>query len=478
MSLRNTWFYIPFLIIFCLISFVNHYNFKTANLDLGVYTNALYDYSRFRFNYSEAFKTQEENILASHFDLYLPIFSLCSYLFKSYTLLIVQIVFVLLGGVGVSKVVWLKTQNINLSRWASVNFFLFFGIYTALAYDYHSNVVAAMLFPWLLYYLYQKKYTLFYLVWFFMIIGQENSSLWLVFIGIGLMFQFRKELKVIKRLMVLVVVSAVYFYVITQYVMPYFRNDGGVGYRFEYAILGDSVGEALVQMISQPFTMLKYMVYENDWSKVSLVKIELIVSVLLSGGLFLYKKPSFLIMLIPIFFQKLLHNNPAIWGVGFHYSIAFSVVLSVGAFLVIGSLENHKVRSVLTSVLVISSLVVTIRIMDNPIGYVNKGNIRFYQQAHYERNYELNLLKEELDIVPHDAIVSTQSSIIPNLSYRDKIYLFPNVKDAEYIIYSKYEDTYPLGKEQVLKELFSYIQAPEWERIVDKEYCTILKRRP
>lgn len=477
MVISKSWTYVFFLIIFSLISLVNHYNFKTANLDLGAYTNALYDYSHLQFNYSESFKLQKENLLASHFDLYLPIFSLFSYFFKSYTLLIIQLFFIMLGAKGVSKVITLVTNNESLGFWSSIHFLSFFGIYTALSFDYHSNVIATMLLPWLFYYLYQKKYKLFYLVWFGMLIGQENISLWLFFIGIGFSFYFRKEKQMVVRILVLSLISVIYFYIVTQNIMPALRNDGGVGYRFEYAVLGDNIGSAVSNLFIHPLDSLKYLIYKNDLSAISWFKVEMILSVLFSGGLLLFKKPQFLIILIPIFLQKLFHNNPNIWGCGFHYSIEFSVVVSIGAFIVIGNIKSEKWRKLLVAFTIISSLIVTVRLMDNPICYINKGNIRFYQKEHYVRNYDLSLFKKDLSLIPNNAKLSTQSSIIPNFSYRDKVYLFPNVKDADYIVYSKYEDAFPLEHAQLKEELKTYKESSNWNIVIEKDYCLILKKK-
>ena len=65
------------------------------------YTNALYDYSHLNWNDSTVFKSGAENLLADHFDLYLILFAPLSLIFKTYTLLIVQIVFILIGGMGI-----------------------------------------------------------------------------------------------------------------------------------------------------------------------------------------------------------------------------------------------------------------------------------------------------------------------------------------------------------------------------------------
>ena len=54
-------------ILFCLISFVNHYLFKTYALDLGLYTHVMYDYMHFSFDDCSMFKPLPQNILSDHF---------------------------------------------------------------------------------------------------------------------------------------------------------------------------------------------------------------------------------------------------------------------------------------------------------------------------------------------------------------------------------------------------------------------------
>src|ERR1700739_5017772 len=94
---------IMFLTIYSLICFVNHNNFRTYALDLGLYTRTLYDYAHFSFSYSEVFKEIPENMLSDHFDLLLMIFSPLYWVFGNITLLVIQIVAIHTGAYGVYK---------------------------------------------------------------------------------------------------------------------------------------------------------------------------------------------------------------------------------------------------------------------------------------------------------------------------------------------------------------------------------------
>ena len=98
-------------VVYCLISLVNHYLFKTYALDLGLYTNAMYDYAHFRMDDCSMFLTEPRSVLSAHFDLYLVLLSPLVYIFGSYTLLVVQIAAVLLGGWGIYKLIGLYTDD-------------------------------------------------------------------------------------------------------------------------------------------------------------------------------------------------------------------------------------------------------------------------------------------------------------------------------------------------------------------------------
>src|SRR5690554_7487847 len=63
---------------------------------------------------------------------------------------------------------------------------------------------------------------------------------------------------------------------------------------------------------------------------------------LFSGLLFLLKKPHFILMLLPIYFQKLFHDNYSMWGIGDHYNIEFAPIMAIGVFIVISDFKKTK----------------------------------------------------------------------------------------------------------------------------------------
>src|SRR5205823_6001908 len=146
---------ILFTLIYADISLVNHYMLRTYALDLGIYNHSLWSYSVLKWDHCTIMNLS--NILADHFEVYPIILSPLRYIFGTYTLLLVQIAAIIAGGWGVLVYLRHKTQNETLSILGMVHFLLGWGIYSALSFDYHNNVVAAMLVPWFLYYFDKKN---------------------------------------------------------------------------------------------------------------------------------------------------------------------------------------------------------------------------------------------------------------------------------------------------------------------------------
>lgn len=267
------------------MSLVNHFFFRTYALDLGVYTNALYDYCHGQWNDSLVFKEQPENLLADHVDLYLVIFSPLSFLLGSYTLLVIQIAALLMGGWGVYRLLRLDERTSRLAPFALIYFFCFYGVYGALGFDYHSNVVAACLVPWLWYWIAQKKWMHTVLILVLLVVSKENVSLWIAFVCFGLAVEYWSDTITRKFMLVSGVVCLFLFVLITSYLIPWLSNDGSYAH-FDYSVLGSNMKEALIHLVWHPVDSL-VVFFTNHVHHVNgdFVKPELLV-VLMTSGIF------------------------------------------------------------------------------------------------------------------------------------------------------------------------------------------------
>lgn len=464
-----------FGIIYSLISLVNHYYFRTFALDLGTYTNALYDYIHFQWNDSGVFKEIDENLLADHFDLFLVFFSPFSLVFGTYTLLIVQIVAILFGGIGVYTYFTSIKKNIPVAFFAMTYFYVFFGVFSALSFDYHSNVVSASLVPWLFYLVARRKLLYSSILLLLIIVSKENMAFWLFFVCIGLAIEHRMDKYLRNYLVAGALGCIVSFLLITAVIMPSISNEGSYPH-FNYSFLGNNYLEAFVHLISHPFDSMGVMFTNHvNHPQGDYLKAELHILLLTSGILFLLKKPVYIFMLLPIYFQKLFHDNCAMWGIGNQYCIEFTPILAIGIFTVITEFRSGRLIKYASIVVLILATASTIRTMDNAIYYTDKARIRFYQERHYNKNYNIKSVHQQLSKIPQNAIVSSQTAFLPHLALRDDIYQFPIIKDAEYIVYSDKEGTYPLPKHDFDSITDALEHSKNWA-ILFKDDITILKK--
>ncbi len=472
-----------FAFIFCSISLVNHYNFRTYALDLGLFNNALWDYAHFRCNDYTLLQQFCTNPLGDHFALLTILVSPLYWLFGSYTMLIVQIAGILFGGYGVYKYISSRTDVNYLGVWAVIHFFSIWGIYSALGFDYHDNVMGAMFVPWFLHYFDKQKWITALVFFILIIISKENMALWAAFIGFGLMALNFKQKTKFKYASFFSALALMYFLIIIQFVMPALRENGqGEGYAqfIRYPLLGNNFTEALITIITKPLYILKVLFVNHLNEPIADgIKMELHYMVLLSGGFVMLWKPHYIIMLIPIYMQKLLSDDFSRWGINYQYSIEFVPILTIALFTYLISIKKKKWVYLITIGLVLLTFVSAIVKIDSRVSkWYSAVQNKFYSPDHYKREFNVKKLHRTLDIIPENAKVSAQSPLVPHLAFRDYIYQYPDVKDAEYILLLPEDSPYPIIKQEEYDRLKEkYLQSPDWETIYNENHTLIFKRK-
>ncbi len=467
-----------FAVIYSIISFVNHYLFRTNAHDFGILNQSLYDYAHFRVNNNTVLDPNFGNILSDHFEILMIIFSPLYYIFGSYTLLIVQIIAIIIGGQGIYKFIEL-ISNRKLAFAAMIQFFLFFGIYSALSFDYHNNVVGTMAVPWLFYFIHKEKWKQTIIIFTLFLLSKENMALWGFFIFIGLMIKYRKDRKKLMWSAILATVSIIYFIVIVKCVIPSLGKPGATYLHFRYSALGSNFGEALTTIVTKPvYTFKLLFVNQLGFAAGDYVKSELHIAVLLSGGILLFYRPYYLLMLLPIYGQKMFCDVYTYWGLSFHYSVEFLPIITVGAFTIISEINKEKTRRICAYLLIILTAAITFHSMDHTFTYFNREKQRFYQKPHYTRDFDVKETYNALKMIPENAAVCAQDEFVSHLCFREKIYLFPYITDASYIVVNSKANIYPFSKEKDYTQSVAKIDSSSvWVKIYDSNFMKIFKRK-
>lgn len=472
-----------FFVLYALISFVNNYNLRTYAFDLGIRNNSMFDYTHFKWNQATILYPYKNfnNILGDHFCLLPIIFSPFRYIFGSYTLLLFQILSIIWGGIGIYKYVE-KISNSKLAIYAQLHFYVMWGVFSALSFDYHDNVIAAMLVPWLFYYFRIEKFKWAAVYAFLIIISKENMSLWAFFIFMGMALLFRKEKRKRKMSLIYCVVSILFFVVIMKWLMPLVAN--GVEYQHNsFSVLGDDFQAMIATLIHRPSYVFSLLFeippnaakYLDDIG----IKSELHLTVLFAGGVFLIFRPQFLIMLIPIYGQKLFNNDVVKWGVNLHYSIEFVPIITIAVYYYLKDIKTAKYAKFLAIVFLLLNFGSSMSLLDHRVSkYYSHVNSRFYQKEHYNREFNVKEVKDVMKLIPANASVSANTVIVPRMAFRDTIYSFPYVGDAEYIfLLNKAYETYPLKKEDYMVKIAKYKSSPDWSIFYESDDVIVFKRK-
>jgi uncharacterized membrane protein len=472
--------FVFFALLYASISLVNHYNFRTFGWDLGINNNAIFDYAHFRWNDCMIMQPAFDNVLSDHFSLYPIIVSPFYWIFGSWTMLIFQIVAILFGGFGIYRFVRRISDNEWLARLAVLHFFTIWGIFSALSFDYHDNVVATMFVPWFLDYFEQKKWKQSILFFILIMIAKENMALWAVFIGLGLALRaaLNKDRKKLIFSLGLSFLALVYFVLVIKVFIPSLATPGRDYLHNSFNALGSNFGEVLINIVKHPIRTIELLfVNHHGDAAYDGIKAETYLALILAGGFALILAPEYFIMIIPIVAQKMFNDLPIRWGISVHYSIEFAPILVLALYAVIHRFGKRKIQiaSLCLSVSVISS----ISFLDHRTSeYYNKENSQFYKKAHWIRDFDVSEVRHALDKIPADARVSAQSHLCPHLALREFIFHYPFIGNANYIaLLPKEGNKYPLDEKSYDQKIEEFISSGDWEYLVNRKSIIILKKK-
>lgn len=477
-----------FAIIYSSISLVNHFQFRTYALDLGMFNQAIYSFSHFKMNYFTLDITGAEiSYFGDHFSPITILLSPFYYLFGSYSLLIIQIVAVLAGGYGFYKYASLKHQNYSIPLILIIHFFSIWGIYSALSYDFHANVLAAMFVPWLIYFHITENKRGFLIMFVLIIFCKENMSLWLTSILAGLVLknimEKGKSFEVKKALsfeLPLLLFAFVYFVLIVGVVMPLISHGEGTNQLARYGHLGNSFSEIILHILKSPKYIFSLFFESTSSDSITFgIKSELHFMVLISGGFALLYRPYYLVMLIPIYAQKMLTTDYGLWGINNQYSIEFVPILALCLCDILTDIK--PVKLVYGIALLITSLTAFYTILTiqerKSVWYDNTNSI-FFSKKHYEYPLNRTEILHALSLIPQEASVSASPAIAPHIAGRDVLYHFPVVKNASYIaLFTSHSSTYPLSEEEFRAKIEAYKTGGEYDISYDNNSLLILKKK-
>jgi uncharacterized membrane protein len=401
-----------FSIVYSFISVIKHNHFQTG-LDFGIYVQTFWSYINLKLPKVTFYPTYGDLVWSDHFTPSLVLLAPFYYLWPNPNLLLIlQSTLFVIGVYPIFLFCQDKTKNIYFSYVLAFAYLIFFGTQFALTFDFHSATYSAIFLPWLLYFLFYKRWKLFIVFLLLFIGGKEDAPLIASAIGLFLFFSNHN-----RRLgLIVFICSFLYLIVVTKYLMPSMSEFGAKIYttpEFPKNIFG--------------FLAVTFDSYTKN-KTIFLSLASFIFLPLLSGWFAL-------IPFIHFFTNFISRDFMGRWDIYLHYRVQLGAILSYASVLGYLKFVNfyHKPQSKkIISYLLPSLFLVCIIAMDYFLHL--PLNTLFKPQFYKTEQWMLDNF-HVISKVPNNAYVLTQNNLAPHLANREKLYYFPkNIDQADYIL--------------------------------------------
>lgn len=468
-----------------LIPVTNHYLLRTYAFDYGVYNFAFYDYAHFKVSANPIYWHNDTTFLQDHLSFTLffltPFYWLLKWLFGTYTLLILQSLFIIWGGWATWKLIVEKTNSELFGFLALVLYFTLYGRYSAFAGDCNLMIILSSFVPVFLLYFHRGKTWIAVACFLFLILGRESMPLWTFFLSIFLMIIYRKDRNKLILGGIFCIASIVYFVLAFKVLIPYLENPNRPFDLFTYAKLGKTPFEALTFMFSHPLDTFKLLFINHSGDAYyDNIKAEFYYVYLLSGGALLILRPHYVIPFIPIIAQKMFNDGPVRWGIASYYGIEIVSLLPILIFLALGDIKWRKVGYFLGSVACIMAISITLHKLkpeNREISWAGMGKINPFTSTFYDSNLPISSVYDQLSKIPNDASVAATGNLVPHLAFRENISYFPRVlAGAEYVVILDDGARYLVNDEQFKELIDDFLDNKEFKVIHQETNFYVFKK--
>lgn len=450
-----------FAVHFTLISLVNHQCFRTYALDLGMFSNEMYQYGLFIVPELTLGLLDPMPILADHWAPILVVFSPLRYLFGSYTLLIIQIAALLMAATYIYRIALWYKMNSWIAAGASLFFLSMWGITSALAFDFHTNVLAACFFPLLYFYLLRNDLRGIIIITVIILLTKENMGFWLAFVFLGFWVRgWYLKAQHHKLYLGMAVISLGVFIGLVFGLIPHYAQGQHHNLTQFFGHISPDMKDVVWYFLTHPLEIFK-LLYLDELGNISTPKMDSIFMMAVSGLIFIFWRPWFLVIIIPLIAQKFLTGYDQISGIHGQYSIEFAPIAAFAFVVSLAGIQSNFVRGLLIMVSVGSAFYYNYREI-----FPHNERTNVWDEIHYTSVIDPSEFKTCQDLLPPDASLCCSSQMASHLPFRRHIYHYPIHGESEYILLVKHTfASYPETGERYLAEI---------EQWIDNENVSIL----
>lgn len=376
-------------VLYSTLSLVRHAHFQSGGFDLGLYDQAVWQYSRFLSPYNTI---KERFILGDHLTLTLPLLAPLFWLWNDVrALLIFQATWISTSAIAIYLLARHRKFSPTISLIVSILYSLFYGIQYAVFFDFHPIVFGIGLMAWMLYFFEAKRIKLFWLTLILVLATQENMGLAVAAIGFVYIFHKQWRTSGIGFIIGGVVVSLVAAKAIALF--------SPIGFQYQPQISPNPI-----KTITDFFNAQEkrdVWLYTLSWfSFLPILSPGAILGIFFDVAQYFVTGPEFARM----------------WSPFMHHRISLAPLVTLGTLDALAFLKSKKVSVLLVAYLLVLSALFQQYAFHLPLNKLTKRE--YWQEEQWMRDNRQLLAK-----VPQGTSIATQQSLIPHLSHRQNIYL-------------------------------------------------------
>ena len=165
------------------------------------------------------------------------------------------------------------------------------------------------------------------------------------------------------------------------------------------------------------------------------------------------------------------------WSLSGYSSIEIVSILTLAIFFVIAKMKNKKTKQILSISITSLCIIATIHAYGNRhTQWHESRKENILSSRMYSSHLNVKPIYEALEMIPPDAAVSATNKVVPHLAYRAKIYVFPEIRDADYLVLLDDGNPFPLSEKDFYELREDYIQDEAWIEIFNEQEILILKK--
>lgn len=446
-----------FSLIYSTLSIVRHNHFESGGFDLGIYDQAIWQYSRFHYPFNSI---KMKMILGDHLTLTLPLLAPLYWLYNDVRLLLLfQAIWIALSQIPL-YLYCRKRGFSNLESFLlSILYITFYGIQYGIFFDFHPVLIGVGLLPWIIYF-WEKNRTLPLAITIAMLLAtQENMGIALFGLCLIWLFERKKQ----KTVIALIIISILSVFISFK-VSSYFAQ----GQNEYIPSFPSSVTEYTSRLFDTQEKQKVWLYTESWYSFLPLFSPGSVLAVVSDLSQYFVTGDAYSRM----------------WSPFTHHRAILSVFAIMGTIVVLTNLKIRKIPAIYIILFLVVSALLQQYIFHFPINKLAKRS--FWEEQEWMRDNQDILSK-----IPLNASVAAQQSLVPHLSHRDNVYLiYPHEKsndqslpcascwwldfggNPDYLVVDVHPGvwlTMTLAEEDNFKQALSNMESKNMIRLVDKQ---------